>query len=88
MGAPTEQGHGPLPYPHRRNDCIVCRERDADVQVHEEGRSPKHPLNLCGTCLGSWIGGEAIAGSGPNWDGITVVRVSMAPGRQQDARER
>ncbi len=37
-----------LPYPHARNDCEMCRERDADVHVlGDEFNTPgKRPLLL------------------------------------------
>jgi hypothetical protein len=45
-----------LPYPHARNDCEMCRERDADFHVlGEEWNKPgKRPLLLCQGCLGRW----------------------------------
>ena len=47
---------GPLPYPHARNDCEMCRERDADFHVlGEEFNQPgKRPLLLCRKCLGEF----------------------------------
>ena len=43
-----------LPYPHARNDCEICRERDADFHVLGEAfnKPGKRPLLLCQHCLG------------------------------------
>ena len=45
-----------LPYPHARNDCQVCRERDADFEVHvKDPVTPRRrPSLLCQRCLGPW----------------------------------
>jgi hypothetical protein len=45
-----------LPYPHARNDCRMCRERDADFVVTVDDPvvgSPRMSL-LCQLCLGRW----------------------------------
>ena len=46
-----------LPYPHARNDCEMCRERDADFHVlgEEHNRPGKRPLLLCQRCFGRWL---------------------------------
>lgn len=43
-----------LPYPHARNDCEFCRERDADVELTGEHAAPpgKRPARFCQHCLG------------------------------------
>ena len=43
-----------LPYPHARNDCEICRERDADLYILGEAfnKPGKRPLLLC-VVLGS-----------------------------------
>jgi hypothetical protein len=47
-----------LPYPHARNDCGMCRERDADFHVlGEECNRPDTGwmLLLCQQCFGRWL---------------------------------
>jgi hypothetical protein len=38
-----------LPYPHARNDCEVCRERDADFKAAMAGAGT---CLICQNCLG------------------------------------
>ena len=75
-----------LPYPHGRNDCGACRERDADVQVAgEEHDAPGgRPVLLCQNCLGRYVALQAIQGSGPELDRPFVISVTVAPGRRTD----
>ncbi len=40
-----------LPYPHRRNDCDICREYDADLTVTHPGLCNR-PLLRCRRCAG------------------------------------
>ena len=47
-----------LPYPHARNDCGMCRERDADFHVlGEDWNRPDTgwQLLLCQACFGRWL---------------------------------
>jgi hypothetical protein len=43
-----------LPYPHSRNDCHGCRERDADGEMRD-GNPPGRPARLCRICIGNHI---------------------------------
>ena len=76
-----------LPYPHARNDCGACRERDADVQVlgGEHDQPGKRPLLLCQGCLGAHIAVMAIQHGGPELDQPFTTTVTVAPGRRTDA---
>ena len=81
------QGGGALPYPHARNDCGMCRERDAGVQVLSIGGEDytpagKRPLLLCQGCLGAYAALRAIHLSGPGLDQPVAVMVTVAPGRR------
>ena len=75
-----------LPYPHARNDCGACRERDADVQVLGEGRDRpgRCPLLLCQGCPGAHITVMAIQHGGPELDRPFTITVTVAPGRRRD----
>ena len=78
-----------LPYPHARNDCEACRERDADVQVlgagDEDYRKPsERPVLLCQSCLGRYVAVQAIQRGGPELDQPLVISVAVAPGRRTD----
>ena len=75
-----------LPYPHARNDCGACRERDADVQVLGEGHDQpgRRPLPLCQSCLGAHIAVMAIQHGGPELDRPFTITVTVAPGRRKD----
>lgn len=47
-----------LPYPHARNDCGFCRERDADFHVlgEEWNRADTgYQTLLCQGCFGRWL---------------------------------
>jgi hypothetical protein len=82
------QGGGVLPYPHARNDCGMCRERDADVQVLSIGGEDctpigKRPLLLCQGCLGPHVALRVIHLSGPGLDQPVAVMVTVAPGRRR-----
>jgi hypothetical protein len=47
-----------LPYPHARNDCGFCRERDADFHVlgDEWNRADTgYQTLLCQGCFGRWL---------------------------------
>lgn len=68
-----------LPYPHERNDCESCRERDADVHVlGEEFNQPgKRPLLLCQNCLGQWAASRVYLQDG----GEATITLEPAPTR-------
>lgn len=70
-----------LPYPHARNDCEVCRERDADFAIAVDdpvvpGR--RKPL-LCTRCLGTWSATQLHL-----MNGHVVMTLEGAPGRLAD----
>jgi hypothetical protein len=47
-----------LPYPHARNDCTFCRERDADFHVlGDQWNRPEtgYQTLLCQGCFGRWL---------------------------------
>jgi hypothetical protein len=69
-----------LPYPHARNDCEICRERDADFHILGEqfNKPGKRPLLLCQSCLGPWAVTQVYLGSE---DQHTVITLEPAPGR-------
>jgi len=77
-----------FPYPHQRNDCEMCRERDADVHVlgEEYNRPGKRPLLLCQQCLGTHAALRAISDSGPGLDRPVTVTITVAPGRRHQPR--
>lgn len=42
-----------LPYPHARNDCAACRERDADLTIRYEVRPGMEAgTAVCARCAG------------------------------------
>lgn len=56
LGVPVGFAQGvrcDLPYPHQRNDCQSCRERDADLELLDDRLGP--PGQLCQQCLGPYI---------------------------------
>jgi hypothetical protein len=72
-----------LSYPHARNDCEMCRERDADFHVlGEEYNQPgKRPLLLCQACFGSWLVTPVyVLDKGKP----ATITVAIAPGRLAD----
>lgn len=73
-----------LPYPHERNDCEMCRERDADIQVLGAAyeRPGKRPLLLCQGCLGKWAALKVLQDSGPHMDAPVTLTLTVAPGRR------
>ena len=76
-----------LPYPHARNDCGMCRERDADVHVlgAEYNLPGKRPLLLCAGCLGLF-GARLAYFDDAAWQGEPItVSFTIAPGRRQEA---
>ena len=69
-----------LPYPHARNDCEICRERDADFHVLGEAfnKPGKRPLLLCQHCLGPWAVTQVYL---LNESQPAVITLRPAPGR-------
>src|SRR5687767_2540565 len=59
-----------LPCPHARNDCISCREMDADSEIVEEALEPpswtpgRPPRRFCQGCIGRWMVTQAAYGRG------------------------
>jgi hypothetical protein len=71
-----------LPYPHARNDCEMCRERDADFHVlGEEFNKPDHrQLLLCRRCLGEWAITRVWFGSGSDdVDQPVAITIKRSP---------
>jgi len=57
--------HVRLPYPHRRNDCGMCRERDADFHVlGDQYNRPDtgYRTLLCRQCIGGFLVTHALYG--------------------------
>ncbi|MGI8447567.1 MAG: hypothetical protein ACR2MP_10400, partial [Streptosporangiaceae bacterium] len=75
-----------LPYPHARNDCGACRERDADVQLlgaeYEPAAPHIRPVLLCQSCPGSHLALRAVHLSGDGLDGPVTFTMTVAPGRR------
>lgn len=70
-----------LPYPHTRNDCFMCKARDADIQLVE--KPPPDPLPLlCQVCLGRYLSTLVTWQSGRTRDKPTTVTMVVAPGRR------
>jgi hypothetical protein len=65
-----------LPYPHARNDCEVCRERDADFQAAVAGAGT---CLICQNCLGPFSVTQVHL-----MDGRAVVTLEWAPQRLAD----
>jgi hypothetical protein len=70
-----------LPYPHARNDCGMCRERDADfaVTVADPILSRRRTSLLCQRCLGPWSATQVHL-----LDGRAAMTLEWAPGRLAD----
>ena len=70
-----------LPYPHARNDCQMCRERDADfeVTVDDPVLKRRRPSLLCQQCLGPWSVTQVYL-----LDGRAAMVLRWAPGRLAD----
>lgn len=91
MAAPEpEQPVTRLPFPHSRNDCEMCREWDASVEVTDQPRRrfaqapelPERRRVLCQTCLGKYL---SMLVHQDLSDGVTVeVTLALAPGRRAD----
>jgi hypothetical protein len=69
-----------LPYPHARNDCQVCRERDADFKVTvDDPVTGNRPSLLCQQCLGPWAITRV-----SYLDGQATIILAWASGRLAD----
>lgn len=69
-----------LPYPPARNDCLQCREFDADVELLDgDARRRASPIQLCHRCLGMQLASRALLESGPDLD--KSVTVHLLPAR-------
>jgi hypothetical protein len=73
-----------LPYPHERNDCVACRERDADVELVEDPKPPAHvrPTLLCQRCLGKILALRVLHGAGRDLSAASTFTLTVAPGRR------
>ncbi|MGP3920549.1 hypothetical protein [Nonomuraea sp. 10N515B] len=74
-----------LPYPHTRNDCEMCRERDADFHVQEEQYNPpgKRPARFCQGCIGIFLTTHASYGRGRDvspGEPFTITLAMLFPG--------
>jgi hypothetical protein len=68
-----------LPYPHARNDCIICREADPDFEIVQEALQPsdwtgREPRRFCQRCVGRWIATMAMSRPGDVSPGCTAGR--------------
>jgi hypothetical protein len=69
-----------LPYPHARNDCGICRERDADFEVTvDDPVTGSRPSLLCQQCLGPWAVTRV-----DYLNGRAAMTLEWAPGRLAD----
>jgi hypothetical protein len=69
-----------LPYPHARNDCQMCRERDADFEVTVDDPVVGARMSLlCQQCLGRWSVTQVHL-----LDGRAAMTLRWAPGRLAD----
>ena len=69
-----------LPYPHARNDCGTCRERDADFEVTIADPVAGDRMSLlCQQCLGPWSATQVHL-----LDGRAKLTLTWAPGRLAD----
>lgn len=80
---------GRLPYPHSRNDCAACRERDAELRLlpdPDDGdhRQPvrKREVGLCAACFGTHLAYQAVSNSGQHFDQPTAVTIALVDGLQ------
>jgi len=74
----------PLPYSHTRNDCQVCRERDADLQVQLAETGQHGPAQLCAGCAGQQLALRVLDRAGPAGDQLVTVAVALVNGRAGD----
>ncbi|BAL87179.1 hypothetical protein AMIS_19590 [Actinoplanes missouriensis 431] len=86
-----QAGPARFAYPHSRNDCDACRERDADGELRD---NPARASRLCRTCIGNHIAWALVSydkpvtiypltndqrGYGPNLDSGPGVRDQDRP---------
>ncbi|WP_372672663.1 hypothetical protein [Amycolatopsis kentuckyensis] len=82
MTIPRQAGEPVLPYPHARNDCVGCREFDADVELLDDAGEPRRPPHeLCQGCLGKVVATLAGMDSGPDRD--RPVTLHFRPARER-----
>lgn len=65
-----------LPYPHARNDCGACRERDAEIELVQAEVGKRPPVD-CSGCFGAFLAYMAAQHAGPTFD--TPVTITVAP---------
>ena len=84
MTAEDRPGRSVLPYPHARNDCVGCRERDAELHVLGEEYNPpgKREARYCRRCIGEFLLVQAIPQPGRRSPGdrLAVTVVALPPG--------
>lgn len=69
------------PYPHTRNDCVMCREWDGDVLVLGDQPTKANPnLLLCQRCLGRHLTHHVITQSDQDFAQPITVTVALASG--------
>lgn len=71
-----------LPYPHRRNDCERCRERDADFHLlgPELNIPGKRAPVYCRRCIGEYLVVAAISRPGDvDLGALFQVELRMLP---------
>jgi hypothetical protein len=71
-----------LPSPHARNDCGMCRERDADFHVlgEEWNRADTgYQTLLCRKCLGEWAITRVRYGSSADHDQPLTITIEHWP---------
>ncbi|MGW4792083.1 hypothetical protein ACWEPC_06675 [Nonomuraea sp. NPDC004297] len=72
-----------LLYPHARNNCILCREMDADFEIVEEALEPpswtpgRPPRRFCQGCIGRWMVTQAAYGRGNQTSPGEPLRVTV-----------
>lgn len=84
MTDPAPERAPRLPYPHRRNDCGMCRERDADVQVIAPADLADPPRLFCQRCLGRFLAMVVLHRAGPQLTEASTYSLAIAPGRIED----
>ena len=64
MSGAAPDGVRRLPYPHARNDCVMCRERDADFHVPARDLPSGYTALYCRRCIGEFMITEAVFSRG------------------------
>ncbi|SDN13259.1 hypothetical protein SAMN04488074_1363 [Lentzea albidocapillata subsp. violacea] len=81
-----------LSFPHSRNDCQLCREWDASVEVTDQPQArfanaptpPERRRSLCQSCLGKYLS-MIVHNATERDDDVTIeVTLALAPGRRQN----